>query len=81
MHFMGVVMSDFEIESICKNGLMRSIFLMSDSHETFKKLLDLTPRARFKLMAGAAGKISASAVFAAEKALAKKSAAQLPLFS
>jgi len=75
-------MSDFEIESICKNGLMRSIFLMTDSPATFKKLLDLPKKARFKIMGDEVGKISASAVFAVEKTLAKKSrSAQLTLFN
>lgn len=44
-----------KLEDVCKNGFMRSVYLMTDSPLTFEKLLELPPKCRLKALEKVAG--------------------------
>lgn len=73
-----------QLETVCKNGLMRSVYLMCDSSMAFEKLLELPPRNRLKVLEKVAGtrKLSVSDVMAADKKLdEQKTLKQMQFFN
>lgn len=73
-----------KLEDVCKNGFMRSIYLMTDSPLTFEKLLELPPKCRLKALEKVAGqrKINMDDLIEFDqKITGKKKLAQLQLFN
>lgn len=65
-------MSTNAIETIYQNGLMRTVYELTDSPETFLRLMELDGKKRMEVMSAARGKVALSDIETVEEKIIKR---------
>jgi hypothetical protein len=65
-------MSTGAIDTIYQNGLMRTVYELTDSPETFLRLMELDGKKRMEVMSAARGKVVLSDIETVEEKIIKR---------